>query len=331
MDPLSQAVLGSAAAQSLSKKHIVTAGILGCLGGMAPDLDVLIRSSTDPLLFLQYHRHFTHSLLFIPIGGLICALILHQLIGKRRDLSFKQSYLYCTIGYSTHAVLDACTTYGTMLFWPFSDIRIAWNTVSVIDPLFTIPILLLVVVAAIKKNPWLARIALIWAMTYPILGLLQHQRAITVGHEIAKERGHNPTRLEAKPSFANILVWKTVYEHDNHFYVDAVRVGTDVKIFTGSKAAKLNTNKDFPWLDKSSQQAKDIERFRWFSIDYLAIDPDNKYRVIDVRYSMVPNQISPLWSIELSPTASATEHVKYLTHRDASDNRLSLFKNILFD
>ena len=60
MDPVSQAVLGSAAAQSLSKKHIVSAGILGCLGGMAPDLDVLIRSSTDPLLFLQYHRHFTH-------------------------------------------------------------------------------------------------------------------------------------------------------------------------------------------------------------------------------------------------------------------------------
>jgi inner membrane protein len=331
MDPVSQAVLGSAAAQSLSKKHIVSAGILGCLGGMAPDLDVLIRSSTDPLLFLEYHRHFTHSLLFIPVGGLICALVLHQLIGKRQNLSFKQSYLYCTIGYATHAVLDACTTYGTMLFWPFSDIRIAWNTVSVIDPLFTLPILLLAVLSAIKKNPLLARIALIWAVTYPSLGLLQHQRAIAVGHEIAKERGHNPTRLEAKPSFANILVWKTVYEHDKYFYVDAVRIGSKTKIFTGSKAAKLDTNKDFPWLDKNSQQASDIERFRWFSIDYLAIDPDNKNHIIDVRYSMVPNQISPLWSIELLPTASATEHVKYLTHRDASDDQLSLFKNILFD
>jgi inner membrane protein len=282
-------------------------------------------------LFLEYHRHFTHSLLFIPVGGLICALVLHQLIGKRQNLSFKQSYLYCTIGYATHAVLDACTTYGTMLFWPFSDIRIAWNTVSVIDPLFTLPILLLVVLSAIKKNPLLARIALIWAVTYPSLGLLQHQRAIAVGHEIAKERGHNPTRLEAKPSFANILVWKTVYEHDKYFYVDAVRIGSKTKIFTGSKAAKLDTNKDFPWLDKNSQQASDIERFRWFSIDYLAIDPDNKNHIIDVRYSMVPNQISPLWSIELLPTASATEHVKYLTHRDASDDQLSLFKNILFD
>jgi inner membrane protein len=331
MDPVSQAVVGSAAAQSISKKQFVSAGILGCLGGMAPDLDVLIRSSTDPLLFLTYHRHFTHSLLFIPIGGLICALVLHQLIGKRQDLSFKQSYLYCTVGYATHALLDACTTYGTMLFWPFSDVRIAWNMVSVIDPLFTIPLLLLVIAATLKKNPWLARIALLWAVTYPSLGLLQHDRAIAVGYQIAQQRGHNPTRLEAKPSFGNILVWKVVYEYDQYFYVDAVRAGINTKIFIGDRAAKLDTNRDFPWLDKSSQQAKDIERFRWFSIDYLAIDPDNTNRVIDVRYSMVPNQIAPLWSIELSPSAKPAEHVKYLTNRDASDARLDVFKAMLFD
>ncbi len=331
MDPVSQAVVGSAAAQSISKKQFVSAGILGCLGGMAPDLDVLIRSSTDPLLFLTYHRHFTHSLLFIPIGGLICALVLHQLIGKRQDLSFKQSYLYCTVGYATHALLDACTTYGTMLFWPFSDVRIAWNMVSVIDPLFTIPLLLLVIAATLKKNPWLARIALLWAVTYPSLGLLQHDRAIAVGYQIAQQRGHNPTRLEAKPSFGNILVWKVVYEYDQYFYVDAVRAGINTKIFIGDRAAKLDTNRDFPWLDKSSQQAKDIERFRWFSIDYLAIDPNNTNRVIDVRYSMVPNQIAPLWSIELSASAKPAEHVKYLTNRDASDARLDVFKAMLFD
>ncbi|MFT6757565.1 MAG: inner membrane protein [Chitinophagales bacterium] len=331
MDPVSQAVVGSAAAQSISKKQFVSAGILGCLGGMAPDLDVLIRSSTDPLLFLTYHRHFTHSLLFIPIGGLICALVLHQLIGKRQDLSFKQSYLYCTVGYATHALLDACTTYGTMLFWPFSDVRIAWNMVSVIDPLFTIPLLLLVIAATLKKNPWLARIALLWAVTYPSLGLLQHDRAIAVGYQIAQQRGHNPTRLEAKPSFGNILVWKVVYEYDQYFYVDAVRAGINTQIFIGDRAAKLDTNRDFPWLDKNSQQAKDIERFRWFSIDYLAIDPDNTNRVIDVRYSMVPNQIAPLWSIELSPSAKPAEHVKYLTNRDASDARLDVFKAMLFD
>lgn len=118
MDPLTQGLLGASLPQSVSKKHnVVVAGVLGLLAGMAPDLDVLIRSSTDPLLYLEFHRQFTHSLLFIPIGSLICALVLHPLISKRRGLSFKQSWLFCALGYGTHALLDSCTSYGTQLFW----------------------------------------------------------------------------------------------------------------------------------------------------------------------------------------------------------------------
>ena len=68
------------------------------------------------------------------------------------------------LGYATHALLDSCTTYGTMLFWPFSDVRIAWNTVSIIDPLFTGPILALVVLAAKKKREFYGRLAVLWAL-----------------------------------------------------------------------------------------------------------------------------------------------------------------------
>ena len=50
------------------------AWLYGCVGGLAPDLDVFIRSSADPLVALEYHRHFTHSLLFIPIGGTLVGL-----------------------------------------------------------------------------------------------------------------------------------------------------------------------------------------------------------------------------------------------------------------
>ncbi|MCV5224382.1 metal-dependent hydrolase, partial [Escherichia coli] len=86
---------------------IVAAGVLGVASGMAPDLDVLIRSSSDPLLFLEYHRHLTHSLLFIPFGSFLCALVLYPLFAKRRELNFQQSWFYCALGYSTHALLDA--------------------------------------------------------------------------------------------------------------------------------------------------------------------------------------------------------------------------------
>ena len=132
MDPLTQGVVGAVLPQATAARgrFAASAGLLGFLAGMAADLDVLIRSSEDPLLFLEYHRQFTHSLVFIPLGGLICALVLHGIIGRRRGLKFRQSWLFCSLGYATHALLDACTTYGTMLFWPFSDARIAWNTIS---------------------------------------------------------------------------------------------------------------------------------------------------------------------------------------------------------
>ena len=326
MDPLTQGVLGAALPQATAVKgrQAAVAGILGFLAGMAADLDVLIRSGTDPLLFLEYHRQFTHSLVFIPIGGLICAGVLHALIGRRRGLAFRQSWLYCTLGYATHALLDACTTYGTMLFWPFSDARIAWNTISIIDPLFTLPLLAAVVLAARRRRPLFARLGLVWACLYMAMGLWQRNEAIAMGYELAAQRGHEPLRLEAKPSFANILVWKVVYETDDSFHVDAVRARWSPRVFPGASVQKLDVGRDLPWLDRDSQQARDIERFRWFSNGYIARDPLFPNRVIDIRYSIIPNEVAPLWSIELSPQARRDEHAAYRVHRNTGNNRAAL-------
>lgn len=330
MDPVSQGVLGASLPQAASKhKHIALAGILGFFGGLAPDLDVLIRSSSDPLLFLEYHRQFTHSLFFIPIGGLICALVLHLLLARRRGLAFRHTWLYCTLGYATHALLDACTTYGTQLLWPFSSQRFAWNTISIIDPLFTVPIAVLVIASYKKRDRRFARIALAWALIYQGIGLIQRDRAIEAGETIAAMRGHEPVRLEAKPSFGNLLVWKIVYETQQRFYVDAVRVGIDSKAYNGQSILKLDIARDFPWLDHNSQQARDIERFRWFSNGYIALSPQNPHRVIDVRYSMVPNQVDALWSIELSPDADPLQHANYTTHRDTAERGRRLFWQML--
>ena len=102
MDPISQGLVGAALSQSQgSNKQLKIAGILGFLSGMAADLDVFIRSSEDPLLFLVYHRQFTHSLIFIPFGGLICALVLHKLFSRQHGISLKETWLFCTLGYAT--------------------------------------------------------------------------------------------------------------------------------------------------------------------------------------------------------------------------------------
>jgi inner membrane protein len=161
MDPLTQGTIGAVLPQALSKKNLGIVALLGFLSGMAPDLDIFIRSSTDPLLSLEYHRQFTHSLVFIPFGGLICALFLFVVFKKISPFNFKKTWLYCTLGYGTHGLIDACTSYGTLLFWPFSDMRIAWNNISIIDPLFTLPLILLIALATIKKKNVYSKIALV--------------------------------------------------------------------------------------------------------------------------------------------------------------------------
>ena len=256
-------------------------------------------------------------------------MVLHHLLGRRRGLTQKQSILFCTLGYVTHALLDSCTTYGTMLLWPFSDARIAWNTVSVIDPLFTLPLIMLVVIAAVRRRPALARVALVWALIYPSIGLIQRDRAVEAGWQLAAERGHDPVRLEAKPSFGNLLVWKIVYETADNYYVDAARVAKDIEVYPGEKLEKLVIARDLPWLDTDSQQAKDIERFRWFSNGYIAKSLMLENSVTDIRYSMLPNSASGLWSIVLSPSAKTDEHVAYQSMRDANPDQLNIFRSML--
>ena len=341
MDPVSQGVLGAAAAQTASssvtahqlpnarpRQSLWLAGFVGAFAGMAPDIDVLIFSSTDPLLFLEFHRQFTHALAFIPIGALLCAAIAKGLVRQR--LSFAHTYLLCFLGYATHALLDACTSYGTQLFWPFSDTRIAWNNVSVVDPLFTVPALLLVVLAVTRNRQSLSLCALGWMLGYLLLGVVQRDRALEFGAQLAEQRNHLPSRLEVKPSFANLLVWKLVYEANDHYYIEGVRTGFNLSHIGGERVPKLNLSTHFPWLTPDSQQARDIERFRWFSDDFLAPDKYHPHGIVDVRYSMLPNEVRGLWGIKLDPAADLQTHVEFYADRTLSADRRARFFNQLF-
>lgn len=327
MDPLSQGVLGASLPQAVAKsKELRWAAGLGFLAGLLPDIDVLIQSSEDSLLFLEYHRQFTHSLIFIPIGGLIVAGALYAVY--KGKLSFKKAYLYSTLGYATHGVLDTCTTYGTQLFWPFSNMRLAWNFISIIDPLLTFPLLFFVIASVLRRSWTPARWGLLWFFLYMGLGALQHRRAVNVAHELAAERGHATLRVDAKPSFGNIVLWKLVYETEDRFYVDAVRVLFEPKLFPGESIQKFDLKRDFPTLDPDSRQARDIERFRWFSNNYIAVDPVRPNVIGDVRYSMIPNQINPLWGIVVDPTKPDT-HVRFENFRDLK-SRAQFFEMLGF-
>jgi len=310
MDPLSQAVLGASLSQSFAKnkRHQRHALIIGALAGMAPDLDVLIRSAGDPMLFLEFHRQFTHSLVFIPFGALLCAVFFYPWF--KAGLSFTQVYRYSLLGFATHGLLDACTSYGTQLFWPFSTMRIAWNMVSIIDPLFTLPLLILVLLAAYKKKPRYAQWGFVYAVLFLSLGVLQKSRVENALINLATLRGHKVERMHVKPGFANRHVWKMIYQYNGRYYVDAVKLLWQAEYIEGTSIQKLDIKRDFPQLPKNSQQAKDIERFRWFSDNFLAVNPQNPDYIMDVRYSFLPNSISAMWGVVID-RKNTSEHVRY--------------------
>ena len=322
MDPLTQGIVATTAAQSISlNKKLFIVSIIGFLSGLSPDIDVFIRSKEDPLLFLEFHRQFTHSLLFIPIGGLICSIFFYYVFTKRFAFSFKETYIYSTIGYATHGIVDSFTTYGTQLLWPFTNDRLAWNTISVIDPLFTIPVIILCLFTLIKNNKIYSYYAITWMLLYQTFGFIQKDRAENVINNYALKNGHQINSIEAKPSFGNIIVWKVIYSDDTNYYINAVKLGFSHIIYPGEMIKKLDIKNDFQWLATDSQQFKDLERFRWFSNNYLGLSKSDDNIIYDIRFSAIPNEVEGLWGVRLDKNKNKDEHIDYITNRSSSINR----------
>ena len=313
MDLLTQGLAGSAIAQSFTKpQEQRRAAFCGAVAGMAPDLDALIRSPDDPLLNLEYHRHFSHSLAFIPLGALIVAVII-WLVARMR-WPFRQTYIACLLGYGTHGLLDACTSYGTYLFWPFSSKEVSWSLISIIDPLFTLPLLLLIIFTLWRRRIWMSRLAVIYCIAYLLLGVSQKRDAQLAQYELTNRRNHVPTKSIIKPSIGNIFLHRSVYLYDGRYYVDAVHVfpGLSAKIYPGGEIQALGTKEVLPGIKESTRLAKDVSRFSEFSRGYLCRHPVMDDVIGDIRYAMLPTSTDPLWGIKVNPedAESPPEFVK---------------------
>jgi len=327
LDPVSQGAFGAIFAQTISnKKKLIAGSILGCLAGLAPDLDVLIRSNSDPLLKLEFHRQFTHSLVFIPIGALIVTLFTRLFFKKY--LNWKESYLFCLFGFATHGLLDACTSYGTQLLWPFSNERVSWNNISVVDPFLTIPIIIFIITAILRNNKFISFFGILYIFLFLGMGVFQKNRAEEAGKYLANMRGHGDIKLTVKPSLGNLLLWKVIYEDKGYYHVDAVRLLLDTEHCQGTSIKKLNTSVDFDKLIENSQQYKDIKRFNWFSQGYLGVGKD-KTIITDVRYSAVPNEVDGLWGIKIDPLKNNNQHVEWVVNRSDYNTKWKKFSNLL--
>jgi len=300
MDPVTHALAGAAAARVAAGRTLKSAAIVpGAMGALLPDVDAFIRSGADPLLYAEFHRHFTHSLAFIPIGGLVATL---PWLARRATRGQWMSYaIAATAGYATHGVLDAATTYGTLLWWPFSTTRVSWDAIAIVDPLFTLVLALGVAAAAWKNVAWPAAVCLVLCVAYVMAGAGARDRALLVQQQIADARGQTVVRGAVFPGFASNVLWRSLYLADGTLYLDRIRIP-----WTGVSSWKPGTTVPalgFPDLPPAVQSdprlARDFRRFEWFTDGWLARPPGDETLIADARYSERTDRFEAVWGIRL--------------------------------
>lgn len=332
MDPISQGALGAIAASATARSERVRiATLTGWGAGILADADIFIRSSADPLLNLEYHRHFTHSLIFIPIGAAIAAAFFWA-VSRIWKPSFSELYRYSLFGYATAGLLDACTSYGTRLLWPFSDARIAWNIISIVDPIFTGTIVVLIVLGFIGKKIGPSRLAWAFALTYLSFGIVQNHRAYEAFQRLAAERDHDSaSRLTVKPSIGNLFLWRGIYEYEGNYRMDAVRLPSfagEPLFYEGESVAKVDLKSLKEGLPVESVLALDLDRFEHFSDGYLSWHPGEVGVIADARYALLPQSAKPLWGIEVDLN-DPDSHAQFVSFRRAEkSDRAALWRMI---
>ncbi len=214
MDPISHATSGALLALSLpqrpSAKYFVP---LSALIAASPDIDVFF--SPNPIDFLLLHRGITHSIFAIPVMAPLFALLLFVCLKKTyaQSWSYLKACVFASLLLLLHIWLDIITTYGTMIFLPFSDYRVRLNGIFIIDLLLLIPMLLSLFYGFKRRK--IAVYCLIWMFIYPSACV-----ALRMWHETqATERLSEAklTNIAVFPDAFAPFYWRIVYETNTPF------------------------------------------------------------------------------------------------------------------
>lgn len=209
MDSLTQIVLGAAVGEAvLGKKMGNKAMLYGAIAGTVPDLDVIAGNFVDTVTALQYHRGFSHSLLFSVLGGLLFGKLVSL---YEKKATFSEWSLLFFAGFSTHALLDALTTWGTQLFWPL-DYRFAAKTIFVIDPFYTLPFLLFLLLAMFsrkgsKRRQRFNQTGLLVSSAYLVIALVLKGLSYRQFKIALDEQQITYEALETRPTPFNTILW----------------------------------------------------------------------------------------------------------------------------
>ena len=288
MDSITQAALGAAVAEAGWGKKLGNRAIVwGAVWGTLPDLDVLAHPWLDDIAQLSWHRGISHSLLFMVLASPLLGWLFMKCYPSLR---FSQASLTLFFIFFTHVLIDCFTVYGTQIFEPFSSVRVGFNNLFIIDPLYTLP-LLVGLVLAWRRTPdsWSRRRAnflglaissvyVLWSFTAKEMANHHFQEALAA-HSI------QPKRLMTAPGPFQTFTWRLVAEDDTGFWIGQTRIFP----FTQAPVALRFVPKNEHLLDPDWVSSRTVEKLKWFSEGFYCLYEENgRVHFVDLRFSELP-------------------------------------------
>lgn len=211
MDPLTHAASGAVGMLVLRNRPATFwAAPLAALACASPDIDLAFIHT--PLEFLELHRGITHSFAFMPFFALALACLCWPLWRKTTPFAWKfhQVWLFCCAMILLHIWLDVVTTYGTMVFLPFSHYRVRLNSLYIIELAITVPLLWAII--GWRKRRALLLAVLVWTFLFPAAGIGINAWHTKQCQERFVAEGRQVERLHVLPDAFAPLFWRVIYE-----------------------------------------------------------------------------------------------------------------------
>ncbi len=293
MDLITQGILGAAVGQvgfqrTLGRKALA----YGALIGMLPDADVFVRFSSDMCAEMLHHRGITHSLFFAPLVAPIMGWICNNFYKQQHLPSWVGLWFWALI---THPLLDVFTVYGTQLLAPFSDHRFSFCAVPIIDPAYSVPLLLSIIIGwFIKQRLGVSQIIaaslLLLTTAYLFLGVAIHDQAL----QFVRSQEENPVvRTEAFTTMFSIFYRRIVIEEPHQFRVGFLNMLRPEPIkwhaFEKCKVPEAT-------LDK-----REVNVFYWFTDSWvLPVLDNNSLLLCDIRFGANEKNLKGYWGIRIN-------------------------------
>lgn len=289
MDSLTQAVLGASVAgvcapSGQRRKALLAGAALGTL----PDLDVLIDYG-DAVANFTYHRGFSHSLLVLAPFSALLWLMLRPWCAPVREAPGRW-LAAISLTLLTHPLLDAHTAYGTQLLWPLSTPPVMYSTMFIIDPAYTLPLLLGALLAALwPTRTWsntMLRAGLVISTLYLGWSWTAKLAVEAAAKDALADIGLADAPLFSTPTPFNTLLWRVVVLTDQGYLegFDSLIVDEEVMRFSSYASDK-----------RSLEDASDVwavARLRWFARDFLRAEiRDDRLVLSDLRMGQEPSYV----------------------------------------